>query len=83
MAKPMLLRFSRSKLKEWMQANNMVAGDMMREMVRCGPNDLLPSSTYVQNVLSGQTKRPSVDYVFLFAFVLGCSVNDLGEPYDN
>ncbi len=83
MVKPRLLRFSRSKLRQWLDANEMDAGDMMRQMVKEGPDDLQPSSTYIQNVLSGQTKRPSADYVFLFAFVLGCSIDELGEPYDN
>lgn len=83
MTKRKLLRFSRSKLKEWMSANKMSAAALKRKMLKEGPFDLQPSDAYINNVLSGATKRPSVDYVFLFAFVLGCSVNDLGEPYDN
>lgn len=50
--------------------------DLVRAMVKAAPPDIMPTRTYVMNVLGGQL-TPGANYVALLADALGVSTEDL------
>ena len=70
---------------EWHPANiekirlkrKMTSLGLERAMIRAAPIGLEPTNNHIRNIIKGKTKTPGIDYVLLFAHVLGCSVDDL------
>lgn len=71
--------FSRGKVVAVMNKQNLTIQEFAGRMLQEKPNFCQPSPQYVKGVLTGKTKNPSADYVFLMAHVLGCTVDDLAE----
>lgn len=76
---PKLRRFSLRRLKAQLTKNKLTPRQFTVALIKAAPEGLNPSPSYVRYVLNGRINTPSCDYLFLMAFCLGCSVDDLAE----
>ncbi len=77
--KKKLKLFSGKKLSARIYGSGMTVQKFTGAMIQAAPESIRPSKTYIDGLLNGKNKRPSADYVFLMAHVLGCIPDDLAE----
>jgi transcriptional regulator with XRE-family HTH domain len=76
-SKPRMERFDASRVRSRLEERGLSGPEFAREVIRVSPRTMRVHPNYITEILRGDVKKISSDYLTLFAKVLDCHRDDL------